>query len=216
MKIALIGATGFVGGVVLKEALDRGHQVTAVVRHPEKLKSQKDLTIVQGDVTDSDELAEILKGNDMVVSAYNSGWTNPNLYEDYLKGAQSIQEAVRKSGVKRLLVNGGAGSLYVSPGMQLVDTPDFPEQWKPGATAARNYLTILEKEDKLDWTYLSPAIEMSQTTRRERRGVYRTGLDAPVFDDHKRSKISVDDLAVAILDEVEHPKHIRKRFTVGY
>lgn len=216
MKIALIGATGFVGRVILKEALDRGHQVTAIVRHAEKLKSENNLSIVSCDVMDHDSLAEAIKGNDIVVSAYNAGWTNPNLYREFLKGAKSIQQAVRQGGINRLLVIGGAGSLYVTPHMQLVDTPAFPAAWKPGAEAARDYLNILKKEDQLTWTFLSPAIEMNQGAPRNRTGIYRIGLDEPVLDKNGKSRISVDDLAVAVLDEVEHPRHQRQRFTVGY
>jgi putative NADH-flavin reductase len=216
MKIALIGATGFVGSAILKEALDRGIQITAIVRQPEKLQAQKNLTIVKGDVMDSDNLSELFKGNDVVVSAYNAGWANPDLYNEYLKGSQSIQQALKKSGVKRYIVIGGAGSLFVAPGVQLVDTPQFPAEWKPGALAARDYLNILKKENELDWTFVSPAIEMNQGTPHERRGTYRTELDNPVFDANNKSTISVEDLAVAIIDEVENPKHIRVRFTVGY
>lgn len=216
MKIAIIGATGFVGSAVLKEALDRGIQVTAIARHPEKLQAQNNLTIVKSDVMDSDKLSEILKGNDVVVSAYNPGWANPDIYNEFLKGAQSIQEAVKKSGIKRYIIVGGAGSLFVAPNVQLIDTPQFPAEWKPGALAARDYLDILKKENELDWTYLSPAIEMNPGTPHERKGTYRTGLDNPVFDANNKSTISVEDLAVAIIDEVENPKHIRVRFTVGY
>ena len=216
MKAALIGPTGFVGSAILKEALNRGIQVTAIARNPEKLQVQKNIEIVKADVMDADKLSEILKGNDVVVSAYNPGWANPDIYNEFLKGAQSIQEAVKKSGVKRYIVIGGAGSLFAAPNVQLVDTPQFPAEWKPGALAARDYLNILKKENELDWTYLSPAIEMNPGTKHERRGTYRTGLDNPVFDVNNKSTISVEDLAVAIIDEVEHPKHFRLRFTVGY
>lgn len=111
---------------------------------------------------------------------------------------------------------GGAGSLFVAPGVQLIDTPQFPAEWKPGALAARDYLNILKNENELEWTFVSPAIEMNQGTPHERRGTYRTELDNPVFDANNKSTISVEDLAVAIIDEVENPKHIRVRFTVGY
>jgi putative NADH-flavin reductase len=216
MKIALIGATGFVGSAILKEALNRGHEVTAIVRHPEKLEAQNNLVAVKSDVMNSDELSKILKGNDVVISAYNAGWTNPNIYDDFLKGSKSVQEAVKKSGVKRYIVVGGAGSLFIAPGVQFVDTPQFPEEWKPGALSARDYLNELKNEDQLDWTFVSPAIEMNHSLPHERKGVYRTGLDNPVFDANNRSTISVEDLAVAIVDEAEHPKHIRVRFTVAY
>src|SRR5206468_1414077 len=117
-------------------------------------------------------------------SAYNAGWTNPDLYHDFLQGAQLIQEAVKQSGVKRFIFIGGAGSLYAAPNQQLVDTPAFPKEWKPGALAARDYLNMLKKEDDLDWTFLSPAIEMHQGTSGTRKGKYRTGLDNPVFDEN--------------------------------
>ncbi len=216
MKIALIGATGFVGSAILKEALDRGIEVTAIVRNPEKLKTENHLTVVKGDIMDTDKLAEIFEGNDVVVSAYNAGWTNPDLYNEFLKGSKSIQEAVKKSGVKRYIVMGGAGSLFIEPDVQIVNTSAFPEAWKPGALAARDYLNLLKKEKELEWTFISPAIEMNEGKPGERTGVYRTGLENPVFDANHRSYISVDDLAVAVVDEVEKPKHIRQRFTVAY
>ena len=216
-NIVLIGATGFVGSAILKEALNRGEQVTAILRDPEKLNIQnKNLSVVKGDVMQTDRLADLIKGNDVVISAYNAGWANPDLYNDFIKASKSIQEAVKKSGVKRLIVIGGAGSLYIAPHLQLVDTPEFPAEWKAGALAARDYLNILKKEDQLDWTFLSPAIEMHHGTSGERKGVYRTGSDNPVFDAGKKSIISVEDLAVAVIDEAEKPKHTRQRFTVAY
>ncbi len=217
MKIALIGASGFVGSAILKEALDRSHQVTGIVRHPEKISIQNsNLRVEKGDAMHADEIASRVKGHDAVISAYNSEWTNPDMYEDFLKGSQSIQAGVKKSGVKRYIVIGGAGSLFVAPGVQLVDTPQFPAEWKTGALAAREYLNILQKEKDLEWTFLSPAIEMHHGTAGIRKGTYRTGLDNPVFDASGRSVISVEDLAVAIIDELEKPEHIRKRFTVAY
>lgn len=216
MKIALIGATGFVGSAILKEALNRGINITAIVRHPDKIKAQKNLTIVKGDVMDTNKLAETFKGNDVIVSAYNAGWTNPDLYNEFLKGSKSIQEAVKKSGVKRYVVIGGAGSLFIEPDVQIVDTPAFPDAWKPGALAARDYLNFLKNEKELDWTFISPAIEMNEGNPGERTGVYRIGLDKPVFDENHKSYISVYDLAMAIVDEVENSKHIRERFTVAY
>jgi uncharacterized protein len=217
MKIAIIGASGFVGSAILKEALDRGHQVKAIVRNPENVKQESGkLTVLKKDVMDTDALAEVLKDSDAVISAYNSGWSNPDIYKDFLKGAQSIQEAVKRSGVKRLIVVGGAGSLLVAPGVQLIDTPEFPADWKAGASAARDYLQIIQKENQLDWTFLSPAIEMHPGTSGERKGVYRTGLDYPVFNEQNRSVISVEDIGVALLDEAEDPEHIGRRFTVAY
>src|SRR5690606_2186389 len=218
MKIALIGATGFVGSAILREALDRGHEIKALVRNPEKLTvSHEKLSVEQGNAMDIDRLAAQLSGNDIVISAYNAGWGNPNLYQEVLQGAQNIQESVKKSGVKRLLVVGGGGSLFISPDLQIVDTPDFPSFIKPGAMAARDYLNILRKEEELDWTFVSPAPGMHQGTSGTRRGTYRTGLDTPLMDeDNNPSGISVEDVAVAVLDEAEHPKHIKQRFTVAY
>jgi len=216
MKVALIGASGFVGTAILNELLQRGHQVTAIVRHPEKVKKAANMTVVSANVLDKDDISKAIKGQDAVISAYNAGWTNPNLYNDFIAGSEAIQAAVTKAGIKRLIVIGGAGSLFIGPNQQIVDTEDFPKEWKPGALAARDYLNILKKEQELDWTFLSPAIEMHQGTSGTRKGTYRTGLDHPVFDANNRSVISVEDIAVAIVDELEHPKHIRQRFTVAY
>ena len=214
MKLALIGASGFVGTQLLKEALRRGHEVTAIVRHPDKITTKDSrLTIRQGDVLDKAATANLLAGHDVVISAYNAGWGNPEIYNDFIKGSQAIEDAVAKSGVKRLLVVGGAGSLEIAPGKQLVDTPEFPAEWKSGALAARDYLNMLKKNEELDWTFISPAIMLHPG---ERTGNYRVGQDQPVFDANGKSEISAEDLAVAILDEVEQPKFIKKRFTAAY
>jgi putative NADH-flavin reductase len=217
MKIALIGASGFVGSAVLKEALDKGHSVTAIVRHPEKIAvNNKNLKKVKANALDADEVTDAVKGNDVVINAYNPGWTNPDIYNEFLQGSQAIQEGVKRSGVKRLFVIGGAGSLFVSPEVQLVDSPEFPEAWKQGALAARDYLNIIKKEQDLEWTFLSPAIEMHHGTSGQKKGHYRKGLENPVFAENGRSIISVEDMAAAILDEIEKPEHIRQRFTVAY
>lgn len=217
MKIALIGASGFVGSAILKEALDRNHQVVAIVRNPENITIQNEnLTVKPGDVLNEDTVAELVKGCDAVISAYNSGWGNPDIYNEFLQGSKSIQSGVKKSGVKRYITIGGAGSLEIAPGVQAVDTPDFPAAIKPGATAARDYLTILKEEQELDWTFFSPAFEMHQGTSGTRKGIYRLGLDNPVFDEEGRSVLSVEDLALVIVDELEVPKHIRQRFTAAY
>ncbi len=216
MKIALIGATGFVGTTILNELVSKGHEVTAIARNTEKLQASDTVHPVKADVTNEDELANAVKGHDAVISSYNAGWTNPNLYNDFLAGSKAIQSAVKKSGVKRLLIVGGAGSLYVADGLQLIDTPQFPAEWKPGALAARDYLNIIKEEKELDWTFLSPAIEMHHGTSGVRKGTYRKGLETPVFDENNRSIISAEDMAIAIVDEIEHPQHIRERFTVAY
>lgn len=214
MKIAIIGATGFVGTPLLKEALQRGHEVTAIARNTDKITTKDaKLTPVNADVYNIDHLAEVLKGHDAVVNSFNAGWTNPDMYNDFIKGSEAIQQAVKQSGVKRLLVVGGAGSLEIAPGVQLVDTPQFPAEYKVGATAARDYLNTIKKETELDWTFLSPAIILHPG---ERTGVFRLGTDEPVFDADKKSEISVEDMAVAIIDELENNRFIKKRFTLGY
>lgn len=216
MKIALIGASGFVGSAILKELLHRGHQVTAIARNPGKITSEENLEYLSADVMNEIVLGKAVAGHDAVISAYNAGWQNPNLYSDFLKGSHAIQGAVKKAGVKRFIVVGGAGSLFLSPGQQIVDTEGFPPDWKPGALAARDYLDIIKEEKELDWTFLSPAVEMHPGTSGTRKGTYRTGLESPVFDANNRSYISVEDVAVAIVDELERPKHIQQRFTAAY
>jgi len=214
MKIAIIGATGFVGTTVLKEALHRGYQVTAIARAPEKIGlTDKNLTTKAVDVLDIDALAAALKGHDAVVNAFNAGWTNPNLYNDFIKGSEAIQQATKQAGVKRLLVVGGAGSLFIAPELQLVDTAEFPAEYKAGATAARDYLTTLRHENDLDWTFISPAINLHPG---ERTGTFRLGTENPVFNEQHKNEISVEDMAVAILDELENNHFIKQRFTLGY
>lgn len=214
MKVALIGA-GFVGTALLKELSDRGHEVKVIVRSPEKVTVQGDkVSVAKGDAL-AEDLSPLLKGSDAVVSAYNAGWTNPNLYDDFMKGSKAIQQSVKASGVKRFIVIGGAGSLYID-GKQLVDGPHFPAEYKAGATAARDYLNILKEEKELDWTFFSPAIEMHQGTSGVRKGTYRTELESPVFNAEGRSILSVEDLALVIADELEDPKHIGRRFTAAY
>jgi putative NADH-flavin reductase len=217
MKVAVIGATGFVGTALLKELTDRGHEVTAIARHPEKLTIKSPLVHpIAADVMDKDQVAKAVKGNDVVVSAYNSGWTNPRIYEDFLAGSRAIQAGVKASGVKRLIVIGGAGSLEIKPGLQLVDSPQFPAEYKRGASAARDYLGELRHENELDWTFFSPAILMNHENSGVRKGHYRLGLDNPVFDAEGKSVLSVEDLAMVIVDEIEQARHIRKRFTAAY
>lgn len=213
MKIALIGATGFVGSAILKEALDRGHEVTAIVRHPEKLQAHPKLHPQKGDIYNADEVARLVAGHDAVISAFNPGWTNPDLYNEQVKGARAIMDGVKKAGIKRLLFVGGAGSLEVNPGIQAVDTPEFPKDWKQGALATREALNLLRKEPGLDWSFLSPSADLSPG---QRTGKFRLGKEQLLTDANGRSHISTQDYAMAMIDEVEQPKHIRQRFTVGY
>lgn len=214
MKIAIIGATGFVGSTILKELSGRGHEITAIVRNPDTANT--DVKWVKADAANVSELSKALAGNDVVVSAYNAGWTNPNLYDDFIAGSKAVQEAVKQSGVKRLIIIGGAGSLFVAPGLQAVDTPDFPKEYYAGASAARDYLNFIREEKELDWAFFSPAFEMHPGITNGRTGKYRLGLENPVFDADNRSILSVQDLAFAIADEVENPKHHQQRFTAAY
>ncbi|KQM50404.1 NAD(P)-dependent oxidoreductase [Chryseobacterium sp. Leaf201] len=214
-KVAVIGATGFVGTQVVKELSDRGYEVEAVVRDASKVQQNEKVTAKSVDVNHVEELAEALKGNDAVISTFNAGWTNPNLYDDFLNGSVNIEKAVEQSGVKRFITVGGAGSLFID-GKQLVDGPDFPADIKPGATAARDYLNKIKENNTLDWTFFSPAIEMHPGTAGVRTGSYRTALENPVFDENGRSVLSVEDVAVALVDELEQNNHIRERFTAAY
>ncbi|MFH7013320.1 NAD(P)-dependent oxidoreductase [Flavobacterium sp. FlaQc-52] len=213
MKIAIIGATGFVGSAILNELATRNHEITAIARTP---KETPNVNWVAADIFNTAALADALKGNDLVISAYNSGWTNPNIYDDFIAGSKAIQEAVKKSGVKRFITIGGAGSLFVAPNLQAVDTPDFPKEYHAGATAARDYLNLIKEEKELDWAFFSPAFEMHQGITTGRTGNYRLGLENPVFNDEQRSILSVQDLAVVIADEAETPKHHQVRFTAAY
>lgn len=215
MKIAIIGATGFVGENIVKEAVSRGLDVTAMARNIDKLNIDN-VKKISVDVYDKEALAETLKGFDVVLSAFNSGWTNPNIYDDFMKGSRNIQDAVKIAGVKRLIVVGGAGSLYVDENTQLIDTDEFPEEFKLGASGARDYLNELKSEKDLDWVFFSPAIEMNPTIKTGRTGKYRLGKENPVFDNNNKSVLSVEDLAVVLLDEVQEPKHIQERFTAAY
>ncbi len=213
MKIALIGATGFVGSAILKEALDRGHEVTAIVRHPEKLQPHPKLHPQKGDVYAADEVARMVAGHGAVISAFNPGWTNPDIYKQQVKGTEAIINGVKQAGVKRILWVGGAGGLEIKPGVQSVDTPEFPKDWKQGSLATREALNMLRKESSLDWSYLAPSADLSPG---QRTGKFRLGTDQLLKDTNGQSRISVEDYAMAMINEVEKPAHIHQRFTVGY
>lgn len=216
MKIALIGGAGFVGSAVLEELLSRGHAVTAVVRRPDRLPARERLSLAVADAEQPAAVAAAVRGHDAVVSAFNPGWSHPELYARFLAGARAIVAGTRQAGVARLLVVGGAGSLYVAPGVQLVDTPEFaalvPPGVLPGAKAARDALTELAAETTLDWVFLSPPGRLEPG---QRTGRYRLGADALLMDGPAPAGISVQDLAVAIVDELETPRHHRARFTVA-
>ena len=158
-NVVLIGASGFVGSAILNEALNRGHRVTAVVLNPDKISvHHPNLTVMGADATDPDTLANLAKGKDAVISAYNPGWANPRQYEETLENYPKIVEGAKRSGVKRLLIVGGAGTLFVKPGVRLVDTGTLPEAWLPGVKSLGEfYLNTLMKEKEIDWVFFSPA-----------------------------------------------------------
>jgi len=216
MKIALIGATGFVGAAVLAELLARDHLVTALVRNPAKLPTHPRLEAKALDAYDADAVAAAVRGHDAVISAFNPGWNEPDLYALFLQGSTAIEHGVERAGVKRLLVVGGAGSLFVAPGVQVVDTPQFaalvPANVIPGAQAARDALTALRGNTTLDWTFLSPPAALAPGAR---SGKYRVGGEQLLMAGEVPAGISVADLALAIVDEIEQPRHVRERFTVA-
>ena len=202
MKIALVGATGNAGSRILAELSRRGHEVTAIVRNPEKVPPQANITARKGDVHDQGRLSELLVGHDVAVSAVHFTQSDP----------YKLMGAARNSGVKRYLVVGGAGSLEVAPGVRLVDTPDFPSAYKAEALAGADFLDLLRQERELDWTFISPS---ALFVPGERTGRFRFGKDQLLSND-QGSSISFEDYAVALVDEVEKPVHSRQRFTVGY
>lgn len=214
-NVVLIGASGFVGTAILNELLNRGHKVTAIVRDPAKMTaSNPNLKVIQADVTDTDVLIEASKGKDAVISAYNPGWKNPNIYEETLKNYPLIVDSVKKAGVERLLIVGGAGTLFYAPGKMVMDADDIPAKLLPGIKSLGEfYLNTLRKENDIDWIFLSPAANM---TPGERTGKFRIGKDDLVVGVNGDSNISVEDYAVAMVDELEQKHHHKERFTIGY
>lgn len=212
MKVVLLGATGFVGSALLEEALDRGHAVTAIVRQGEKLEERDGLTAKGGDVYDTASLATLIQGNDAIISAFNAGWQNPNLYDDQVRGTASIIAAIKKAGIARVLWVGGAGGLEVAPGVRVVDNPDMPSWVRPGALAMIDALDQLREEPELQWSYLSPSADLKPG---QRTGSFRLGTDQLLVDATGQSTISVQDYAVAMIDELERPTHVRQRFTTA-
>jgi len=208
MKVVLFGASAMIGSRVLQELVDRGHDVAAVVRNPEKITAAG-VRALEGDVTDESTVASTIKGADAVISAY----APPQGHEEAIvKAARSLVAGVKQAGVKRLIFVGGAGSLEVAPGVQLVDTPNFPEAFKAIALAHRDVLPVL-KESNLDWSYLSPAAFIQPG---ERTGKFRLGGTRLVTDDKGESRISAEDYAIALVDELEKPAHLGQQFTVAY
>ncbi|UTD28469.1 NAD(P)-dependent oxidoreductase [Bradyrhizobium sp. WD16] len=203
MKIAVIGATGNAGSRITAELLDRGHAVTGIARHPERLESRAGLIAVKGDADDPQALASLLVGHDVAVSSIHFLASDP----------EKLIAAVKASGVGRYLVVGGAGSLEVAPGVSLVTTPEFPPLYKAEAEKGAAFLARLKQETALNWTFLSPS---ALFTAGSRTGKFRLGTDQLLVGADGKSWISFEDYAVALADEIERPAHERRRFTVGY
>lgn len=209
MKVTLYGATGQIGRRVLEELLQRGHSVTAVVRDPAKLGGRARLTLVPGDVSDVAGIAAASKGADALVSAYGPGPEHP---EKLLPVTRNLIAGAEQSGVPRFLFVGGAGSLEVAPGVTLIDSGHLPEEWKGIAIAHRDALEMA-RASAINWTCLSPAGFIQPG---ERTGKFRLGTDRLLTDDRGESRISMEDFAIALVDEMENPQHERKRFTMAY
>ena len=213
MKLAIVGASGKIGSRIAAEALGRGHFVTGIVRNPEAGIKNDKINWVKADALNSESLASAIQGHDALISAFGIDWSRPDTYPLFVDVSISEIAAAKKAGIKRMIVVGGAGSLEVAPGVQLVDTPQFPEEWRAGANEQRKSLEVFRKEYGLDWTFFSPAIIIEPGTR---TGQFRLGKDNPVFDEKGNSIIGYDDYAIALIDELEKPQFIRQRFTIGY
>jgi putative NADH-flavin reductase len=209
MHIALYGATGQSGSRILTELLSRGHQVTAIARDLAKLATQPGLTVVQGDLASVDGIAARIKGTDAVVSAYAPPRDDT---DQLLPVSARIIDAVKQAGVPRLLIVGGAGSLEVAPGVTIIQSGHVPVQWMPIAVSHANLLDQLKKTG-INWTYFSPA---GFFVPGERTGKFRLGTNQLIANEQGDSRISLEDYAIALVDELEAPKHERARFTIGY
>ncbi|WP_274585300.1 NAD(P)H-binding protein [Neisseria leonii] len=215
-KFAVIGATGYVGRAVVAELAARGHLVTAFSRRP-AAQTQADNVSAEAADVNAPDFAARLAGFDAVISAFNPGWDNPNIGADFKRGADAIVEAAKTAQVPYLLLVGGAGSLFVAPGTQLIDTPDFPQEIYDGADAARHLLRGLQDRRDVNWAMVSPPARLGAEAgySEERTGRYRLGQDDLLMDGVQPAGISVADLAVAIADDAEQRAHLHRRFTVA-
>jgi putative NADH-flavin reductase len=203
MKVAHIGATGKVGSKILEELLRRGHGVTVISRHPEKALASSNIAAARGDITEPEQLAALLKGHDAVISS-----------APFLPGSShKLLDAIHKSGVTRYIAVGGAGSLEIAPGKLLKDSGEIPAEWLPVINEGAAFLKLLRADKQLDWTFFSPAAVIGSG---ERTGQFRLGRDQLITGKDGKSAISYDDYAIALVDELERPQHIRMRFTIGY
>lgn len=203
MKVALIGATGRGGSCILKELVERGHQVTAIVRHPENVPALPGVTAHYGDALDGVALRWLIAGHDAVVSAVQFVPTD----------SETLIAAVRDSGVPRFIVMGGAGGLETAPGVKLIDSPHFPPEYLPEASKAIAFLKLLKHESDLDWTFISPAALIEHG---ERTTKFRVGGDQLLTDADGNSRITFEDYAIALVDELESHAHPRQRISVAY
>lgn len=212
-NVLLIGATGFVGSAVLNELLERGHEVTAVVRNAAKLPQNELLTAVEQDVSDVEAIAKLAEGKDAVISAYNPGWMNPEIEKLITENYPKILEAAKKSGVERLIIVGG--TLFCAPGLRVVDSGVIPAEIMDGVRPLGNfYLNTLTNENDIDWVFFSPAGVLDEEGKKT--GNYRLGKDDLIVDAEGNSHISVQDYADALVNELEKPAHHKERFTIGY
>lgn len=214
-NVLLIGATGFVGSAVLNELVSRGHKVTAVARNVEKVAKSELLDVVKEDVANVDAIAKLAEGKDAIISAYNPGWTNPDIATLISENYPKILSAAKKSGVERLLIVGGAGTLFCAPGLRVVDSGAIPEEIMGGVRPLGDfYLNTLMNENDIDWVFFSPAGVFDQQGKKT--GNYRLGKDDLIVDTEGNSHISVQDYADAMVNELEKPAHHKERFTIGY
>jgi len=211
MKIALFGATGMIGSRVLTEAVSRGHEVTAVARDISKI-TDAGVKPVAGNILDVRSVASIVAGQEAVVSAFSPMGNQNN--QSLLDATRALIAGMKQKDICRLIMVGGAGGLEIAPGKMLIDSPNFPAGWKGVAQAHIDALNILKTEaGDLEWTSFSPAAMIQPGTR---TGKFRLGGDQLLSDDKGDSRISVEDYAIALVDELEKPKHLRQRFTIAY
>lgn len=214
-NVLLIGATGFVGSAVLNELIERGHNVTAVVRNVEKTAKNDLVTAVKEDVANVEAIAKLAEGKDAIISAYNPGWLNSEIATLITEKYPKILEAAKQSGVKRLLIVGGAGTLFCAPGLRVVDSGAIPAEIMGGVRPLGDfYLNTLMNENDIDWVFFSPAGVFDQEGKKT--GNYRLGKDDLIVDAEGNSHISVQDYADAMVNELEKPAHHKERFTIGY
>lgn len=214
-NVLLIGATGFVGSAVLNELVSRGHKVTAVARNIEKIAKSELLDVVKEDVANVDAIAKLADGKDAIISAYNPGWTNPDIATLISENYPNILSAAKKSGVERLLIVGGAGTLFCAPGLRVVDSGAIPEEIMGGVRPLGDfYLNTLMNENDIDWVFFSPAGVFDPQGKKTSN--YRLGKDDLIVDAEGNSHISVQDYADAMVNELEKPTHHKERFTIGY